>query len=309
MKRFLTLVFAVALVALAMPVAAAPSQFPDVVALPDGIAPEGIVSGGGTDFYVGSLADGTIYKGDYRTGAGGFINDPGDFDSPRVAVGLDFDSRSGAVWVAGGGTGDGYVYDGDSGETLAVIPLTPATVTFVNDVVVTPDTAYFTQSFEPEIYAVELDRRGMPTGAVETIQLSGDFTFIPNTFNANGIVATPNGKTLMVDNGAVGELYIVDQTTGAATKIDLGTADVAMADGMLLDGKTLYVVQNFANQISVVELSPDFATGAVGDVITDADFMIPTTVAEFGNSLYAVNARFDVPSGPDIEYQVVQVGK
>lgn len=310
MKRLLrTFVAAVAAIALALPVAAASPQFPDVIPLPDGIAPEGIVSGNGSDFYVGSLANGTIYKGDYRTGAGDFINDETEFDSVRTAVGLDFDSRSGAVWVAGGPDGAGYVYEGDTGETLAVVELPSAMPTFVNDVVVTRDTAYFTESFAAEVYAVELNRRGMPTGDVNVLALGGDWAQVAG-FNANGIVATPNGKTLMVVNGSVGEVYLVDQDTGDATQVDLGTAGaLAMADGMLLDGKTLYVVQNFGNQISVVELSSDLSTGTVADVITDADFMIPTTVAEFGNSLYAVNARFDVPAGPDVEYQVVKVRK
>ncbi|HEX6285902.1 MAG TPA: superoxide dismutase, partial [Acidimicrobiia bacterium] len=59
----------------------------------------------------------------------------------------------------------------------------------------------------------------------------------------------------------------------------------------------------------VVELSPDFASGTVVDAITDDDFDIPTTVAEFGNSLYAVNARFTTAPGPSVEYDVVRVGK
>jgi len=306
MKRFLTLVSAVALLAIAIPVSAASSQFPEVVPLPNGIAPEGIVSGSGTDFYVGSLADGSIYKGDYRTGVGEFLN---DFDPPRTAVGLDFDSRSGAVWVAGGGTGSGYVYDGDTGETLAVLTLASSAPTFVNDVVVTGDTAYFTESFQPVIYAVELDRGGLPTGVVVTLSLTGDFQFFPGEFNTNGIVASPSGNTVIIVNSTSGSLYTVDGQTGVTVEVDLGSGDVVSGDGMLLDGKTLYVVQNFLNQISVVDLSADFSSGTVEDVITDSDFMIPTTVAEFGNSLYAVNARFDVMPGPDVEYDVVKVSK
>jgi hypothetical protein len=38
-------------------------------------------------------------------------------------------------------------------------------------------------------------------------------------------------------------------------------------------------------------------------------FRIPTTIAEFGDALYAVNARFDVPPTPDTEYDVVRVSK
>jgi hypothetical protein len=166
MKRLLVIASTIAVVALAIPAGAASSQFPDIVPLPDGIAPEGIVSGGGTEFYVGSLADGTIYKGDFRTASGDFINDSSDFQSARVAVGLDYDARSNTVWVAGGPTGSGYVYDGDTGETISVLTLASSASTFVNDVVVTRDTAYFTESFQAVIYAADLDRRGFPTGEV-----------------------------------------------------------------------------------------------------------------------------------------------
>jgi hypothetical protein len=237
------------------------------------------------------------------------ISGSATFQSARVAVGLDYDARSNTVWVAGGPTGSGYVYDGDTGETISVLTLASSASTFVNDVVVTRDTAYFTESFQAVIYAADLDRRGFPTGEVEILPLSGDYDFFPGQFNANGIVATPSGDTLIIVNSFTGSLYTVDGDTGATVEIDLGSENVTNGDGMLLDGKTIYVVQNFFNQISVVDLSSDFASCIVSGVITDPDFMIPTTVAEFGNSLYAVNARFDVVPGPLVEYDVVRVDK
>ena len=39
------------------------------VPLPDGLRPEGITSGPGTTYYVGSLADGRIVTGDVRRGS------------------------------------------------------------------------------------------------------------------------------------------------------------------------------------------------------------------------------------------------
>lgn len=78
-------------------------------------------------------------------------------------------------------------------------------------------------------------------------------------------------------------------------------------------GKTLYVVQNFFNQIAVVHLTPDLSSGSVGTPIVSSEFRIPTTAAEFGNALYAVNARFDVaPPGlpaPGVEFEVARVTK
>jgi hypothetical protein len=46
---------------------------------------------------------------------------------------------------------------------------------------------------------------------------------------------------------------------------------------------------------------------ASSDTITDENFDVPTTLAPFGNRLYAVNARFDTPPAPTTEYSIVQV--
>jgi sugar lactone lactonase YvrE len=127
-------------------------------------------------------------------------------------------------------------------------------------------------------------------------------------FNANGIAATPNGKTLFVINSGQGVLYRVDPNTGQAARIDVGSPLTA-GDGILFDGKTVYVVRNRLNIIAAVELRPDFTTGRVVREITSPLFRVPTTVAEFGNRLYAVNARFGTPPGPAVDYDVVQVSK
>lgn len=120
---------------------------------------------------------------------------------------------------------------------------------FINDVVITRDEAYFTNSSQPVLYRLPLENNGeLPeTLTVEEIPLSGDYQFVPNAFNANGIAAPPNGKTLIIVNSADGALYNVDPGTGVATRIDLGGASVPNGDGILLQGKTLYVVQNRLN--------------------------------------------------------------
>jgi hypothetical protein len=43
------------------------------------------------------------------------------------------------------------------------------------------------------------------------------------------------------------------------------------------------------------------------NTITSPLFRIPTTIAQFDNALYAVNARFDVAPTPDTEYEIVRV--
>jgi hypothetical protein len=60
----------------------------------------------------------------------------------------------------------------------------------------------------------------------------------------------------------------------------------------------------------VIRLSPDLTSGSVADYLTtDPGLDIPTTIAEFGNSLYAVNARFSTPPGPTVDYWVTKVPK
>ena len=288
-------------------IAAYAETFPDIILLPDGFRPEGVVVGRGHHIYGGSLANGAIYRSDLRTGQGEIIV-PGQ--EGRIAVGLSFDKRSNFLFVAGGGTGAGYVYDAQTGATVEVYQLT-APGSFINDVVVTRSAAYFTDSFRPFLYRIALGPRGQlpDPSTVEEIPLSGDFVFIPMAFNTNGIDATPNGKSSFIVNSTTGELYNVDPQSGNALLIDLGGESVPMGDGILLDGKTLYVVQNRLNQIAVVQLNAELTAGEITAHITNPAFDVPTTIAEFGNSLYAVNARFGTPPTPETEYEIVQVTK
>jgi hypothetical protein len=90
----------------------------------------------------------------------------------------------------------------------------------------------------------------------------------------------------------------VEPETGDATRIDLGMGVVPNGDGILLQGKTLYVVQNFLNQIAVVELSSDLQRRNDRRTITNSLFRIPTTAARFGSTLCVVNSRFDTRLHP-----------
>lgn len=284
---------------------ASAAAFPEVIPLPDGFQPEGIAIGNGTTFYVGSIPTGAIYSGDLSTGEGSVLVPA---QAGRSAIGLKYDPRSGLLFVAGGATGYAYVYDAETGENVAEIQLT-TDPSFINDVVITRDAVYFTNSFQPILYRVALTRNGQlpEEPVVEEIPLGGEYQFTPGAFNANGIAATPNGKTLIIVNSTEGALYNVDPATGFATRIDLGTGAVPNGDGILLQGKTLYVVQNRLNQIAVIKLDPDFTSGTIERLITSPLFRVPTTIARFGSSLYAVNARFGTPPTPDTEYEVVRV--
>ena len=284
---------------------ASAAQSPASIPLPDGFQPEGIASGPGTTFFVGSIPTGAIYRGDVQSRKGEILVPA---QEGRSAIGLKYDPNSHLLFVAGGATGYAYVYNADSGANVADIQLTDLP-SFINDVVITSDAAYFTNSFQPTLYRVPLLPKGQfpDPATVEEIALGGDYQFTPGAFNANGIAATPNERSLIIVNSGEGALYNVDPSTGVASRIDLGTGAVPNGDGILLRGRTLYVVQNQSNQIAVIQMNSDFSAGTITDVITSPLFRVPTTIAGFGKTLYVVNARFDTSPTPDTDYDVVRV--
>lgn len=299
--------------------------FPDILPLPNGFQPEGIVIGPKHNFYVGSVQTGIIYKGDLRTGQGLEFITP---TTPSQALGLAYDKRSSYLFVSGGYdfeppfTGTINIYDSKTGDLVQTFLIDSPYPLFINDVIVTNNAAYFTDSINPVLYkiALEEDGRISTPGQVEKLLLEGfsmtpiGLPGFPFPIFANGIEASPSGKILIIGNLERGELYKVDPATGEAILIDLGGDFLHYSDGILLDGKTLYVVQNLMNQIAVVKLNDDYISGLVVDYISNSQFHIPSTIAEFGSNLYAVNAHFDeAPPGagsfPDVEFEIIKVMK
>ena len=281
---------------------AAVAAFPQVIKLPQGFQPEGIEVGKGTTFYVGSVANGAIFRGNLRTGAGAILV-PGA--TGKSATGIELDNRS-RLFVAGASTGKAYVYNAKTGSLLRTYTLATGS-TFINDVVVTRTAAYFTDSRQAVLYKIPIGAGGA-LGDAQTIPLTGDLK-LEGTFNLNGIDATPNGKTLIAVQSSTGKLFRIDPATGATREIPLGGESVPNGDGILLTGKTLYVVQNQLNRVAVIALSANLSSGRVVTRLTDPDFAVPTTIDDLGSRLYAVNARFGVPNPGTAAYQVVQLPK
>jgi len=284
------------LLAVAAPVALAKASFPETVALPNGFAPEGIEIKGHTA-YVGSVGTGAVWVADLRTGAGRPLVEGAP--NARSATGIELDR--GLLWVSGARFGNARVYNARTGALVREFQLATGTAaTFINDAAATKQGVYFTDSQRPVVYRV--------SGAgVTTIPLSGDYQHVAGQFNLNGIVATPNGKTLIAVQSIAKKLFTIDPKTGVAKTIDIGTYDLANGDGLLLRGHTLYVVQNRDNKVAVVRLSPNLASGRVVRTITDPDLDVPTTIDVHGKRLYAVNARFGTAPGPATTYSVVKL--
>jgi hypothetical protein len=311
MRLITPFVSAVLVSVLVAPAFAAPR--PSSIPIPDDFQPEGIAVGDGNTFYVGSLRDGDIYRGDLRSGAGALLvdNAPG---AGRVSAGMRVDRARDWLVVAGGPTGHAWVYGTGDGSTVADLALGPPGVAFINDVAITSDALYFTDTFAPRIYKVPIGANGT-FGATQPIVVTGPAAAIGG-FGLNGIDSTNRGW-LLVDHTALGILALIDPATGVSTQIALtGPGLVAgTLDGLQLEGRTAWVVQNSANSVARVELSPDLTSGRVVEVITSDLFRVPTTVARHGSTLALVNARFDLgfppPFGPGAppgtDFDVVQI--
>ena len=128
-------------------------------ALPgDNVFPEGITEGGGTVFYVGSMGDGTIYRGDTATGAiEAFV--PANGDGRDSITGLDLDGYGRLIACDYDG-GQLFVYDLAARKLVARRAL-PAEESWPNDVVVAGDSAYVTDTRHPRVWRLPVGRDGV----------------------------------------------------------------------------------------------------------------------------------------------------
>lgn len=280
------------------PLASAASSTDFLIPLPGASSAEGIAAGQGTTFYAGDLGKGDIFRGDVRQGTASLFIDAPD---GRAAVGMKADVRNSLLFVAGGGTGQAYVYNTDTGQTVAALQLTTGPA-FINDVALTSEGAWFTNSVRNELYLVPVGQHG-EIGSVRTLVVTGPAADTSAPFNLNGIAATPGGSGLIVAHSGNGALYTVDPATGASAEI--AGVSVPAVDGILVQGNQLWAVQNQLNQISSIVLSDGQSSGTLEGVISSQLFQTPTTAALFGDTLAVVNAKFFQPGATSFEVVVV----
>ncbi|MGY1638447.1 SMP-30/gluconolactonase/LRE family protein [Geodermatophilus sp. SYSU D00742] len=282
------------------PAAAAP-QDDDLIVLPGASSAEGIAQGRGATFYAGDLFRGDVFRGDLEERTAELFIDVPD---GRMAVGMDTDSRHRLLFVAGG-PGAAYVYDTRTGETVATYRFGDPAESFVNDVTVTREGAWFTDSRQAQLYFVPIGPRREP-GEARTLALTGPAADTSGEFNLNGIAATRSGETLVVAHSGNGALYTVDPETGASALVE--GVSVPNADGLVLDGRRLWVVRNPENLVVEVRLGRDLTSGEVREVITDERFQSPATAIRYEGELAVVNAKFDTGIPPTADqYEVVLV--
>lgn len=270
----------------------------DRIEMPDGWTPEGITTDG-QSLFAGSLANGAILTADLATGTTDVLVEGTE---GSIVAGLDYD-EAGRLWTAGATTGEVRAYDAGTGELLEAYPFEAG---FLNDVAVTPEAVYISDSFVPQIAVVPIGDDGALVAPDEgfVLPITGDLQY-GEGFNANGIVATPAGLVLV--HSGLGQLFLVDPATGASTLIDTGEADLTAGDGLELVGQTVYVMRNRMGEIVAVELDEQATTGVVTGTATSDDFDVPTTVAAVGDDLWVVNARFGTDATPETAYWMSRV--
>jgi hypothetical protein len=302
MRKLLYSALGIALLGAALPTAitvAGEAPFPKKIFTQPGSPPEGFTIGKGTSAYQGSL-DGSIFKSDLRTGKGELLVDvvePWTEETCRL-LGLRVDDRTNYLFGAGCYWGNAFVYDADNGALIAEYQLDSSGNSVINDLAITNDAVYFTDFNQPFLYRLPLSRNGgLPAAdAATAIPLTGDF----GIGVANGIVATPDGKTLIINDSFRSKIFRVDPKTGVAIEIAVEPALDGFLDGMILQGKTLYIVTPYdpdpVDRIQVLQLSVDLLSAKRVKTITDGAFDGVASGAIFGNSLYVNNARyFDFP--------------
>lgn len=264
-----------------------------VYLLPSGATnPEGIAADRRTGrFFVTGTGDGAVYVG--RRGRTRTLRLflPGGRDGRTAAAGIKVDERRRLLVIAGAATGAVFVYHL---RTRALVSRIDLGGQFVNDVTVLRNgDVYATESrdVEPGLFRIPASTVAGRTTGFEPVDVSPPVVAQPG-FNLNGIASTRSGRFVVAVQSTTGRLFRLDTRTGAVVAVPVTGGELTNGDGILLRGRTLYVVRNRNGQIAVVRLTRRLTAGRIVRTITDPTFEDPTTVAFLRGRLLLPNAEF-----------------
>ncbi|ONI72122.1 superoxide dismutase [Kribbella sp. ALI-6-A] len=232
-----------ALLTVAQPAVATHHSLPTtyIVSRDSGVLPEGIAVTRDGTIYVTSYGTGAVYRGTVRDPElKPFL--PAGSDGRARATGVHVDDR-GRVFVAGFDTGALFVYS--AGGDLLAKRATPVTGTALNDLVITKDAVYVTDSRTGVLWRSSL--AGGRVGPLTRWLGPEDFPVVPGFLN--GIAATPDGRIALVADGGTGSgepgddhLFRIDLQRRTATEMTVSGGQLGVSDGLLLEGNRLYGV-------------------------------------------------------------------
>lgn len=275
----------------------------EVLALPNGFSPDGIaVSKEGT-IYAASIVSGQIVKGNVNgVGITEFLVDT---EINGGAWGMDLTKNGKYLWVAGGLGGTVRSYDSNTGELVADVILSNFGI--INDLIVTEDAVYITNSGFPLIYKIPLNTEGEQSGAASVIKLSSSI----NSDEAldvsfNGIAYDANSTRLIANDPSKGTYYSIDPGTGETILID-SQGVFNSNDGLAIDVDYLFGVDSGKNQVTIFELADNLSRAERNRVITTDIFDVPTLIALDDTYMYVVNGKLTTEGGPDVPYEIVRI--
>jgi len=282
-------------------------SLPAEVRYPEGVALDPTTGA----LYTAGAEDGLVVRLDPATGrstvvAPAGVAIPAGSTTFPGALGMKLDP-AGRLWMALGRTGNMAVVDTRTGAVVKRFE-TRRDGGLINDAAVTATATYFTDTLNPVLWRVPVN--GATIGELEPwIDFTGTALEWGPGANINGIAATPDGKTLIVVQMAKGLLFTIDTASRKVTPIDLQGETVAGADGLVLDGATLYVVRQPAAEIVTVRLAPDLKSGTVVSRFTDPALAWPATAAKSGDHLVVVNTQFNkrATNDPATPFTLVRV--
>lgn len=256
-------------------------------ALPgDDVFPNGMAYDPATgDFFTASTEDGTVYRGNVADPARSVevFLEPGSDDRGPV-FGMRVDGR-GRLFLSGGDAGTAFVYDTGSGALLKALEAPDAGT--IGDVAVTADAAFFTSS-GPTLFRVPLSADSI--GELEPwVDLAETPVGYEEGANIDGIAVSADGRSLVTFQQTANDLWRIDTATGEFVQVDLAGQDLDGANGLLLDGTTLYAANTEAGEIVPVELAADLTSGTVGDGFSDPSLNNPTSIAQVDQRLLVAN--------------------
>jgi len=273
-------------------------SFPGEQVYPESVAVDAATG----SFYVGSVKDGTIFRG--KVGAAKFeVFSPAGADGRVMATGMFY--AKGRLVVAGRQTGQIFVYDSKSGRLIDKFHngLEGADKTFLNDTTFAADgSAYVTDSVNPVLYRVAPIAGGRykleeflkyDNTPIKWVSAAG----APG-INTNGIVATPDGRYLIVAKRNENALYRVDLGSRAIVPVEMPKDTLVTPDGLFIQGTTLYVAQNTPKAVGVLKFSADYAKATLERNIPHPSFAFPTSVVRYRDRLLVVSAQFDTKGSP-----------
>ena len=278
------------------PAATTRIELPTTVTFPEGVA----YDAAGSALYTASAEDGTVIRVSASTGEATVVTPAGrlmpagatTFPGP---LGMEVDG-SRRLWIAGGFTGKVWVVNTVDGVLLKDVTVPTAPKSLINDVAIVGSTGYFTDTFVPTLW--RLSAEGGAFGSIEPwLDLSGTaIEYGAEGPNLNGITVTPDGRTLIVVHMGKGLLFKIDVSTKAIAPIDTAGADLTTADGLVLDGETLYVIRQGAQEVVTLRLNAALTTGTVVSRFTEG-LAWPATAAKVGDDLVVVNTQFNTRGG------------